>query len=151
MNGNCVSEKIPAEVAYTYGENLYYFGYGTGYTLVYVDDGNITVEPDESSSDSESSSDNESSSDSETSSDSSTGTGSDSETSSDSSQPEESQPEESKPSDSTDNSGTGTTDSNSSGSGSTTTPDTGVAGISMTLGIVALAGAAVVISRKKTR
>ena len=42
------------------------------------------------------------------------------------------------------------TDSNSSGSG-TTSPDTGVSGLSLTLGVIALAGAAVVISRKKTR
>ncbi len=77
------------------------------------------VEEPADSSDSETSSDTETSSDSETSSD--TETSSDSETS---------------------------TDSNSSNSG-TTTPDTGVAGLSLTLGIVALAGAAVVISRKK--
>ncbi len=68
------------------------------------------------------SSDSESSSDSETLSDNSTdNSGSDSETSS---------------------------DSNSSGSGATS-PDTGVAGLSLTLGVIALAGAAVVISRKK--
>ncbi len=42
------------------------------------------------------------------------------------------------------------TDSNSSNSGATS-PETGVAGLSLTLGIVALAGAAIVISRKKTR
>ncbi len=41
------------------------------------------------------------------------------------------------------------TDSNSSGSSTTTTPDTGIAGLSLTLGMVALAGVAVVISRKK--
>ena len=82
------------------------------------------VEPEESkpsdSSDSETSSDTETSSDSETSSDNSSADSTDSETS---------------------------TDSNSSGS--TTTPDTGVAGLSLTLGVIALAGAAVVISRKK--
>ncbi len=39
------------------------------------------------------------------------------------------------------------TDSNSSGGA--TSPETGVAGLSMTLGIVALAGAAVVVSKKK--
>ena len=55
---------------------------------------------------------------------------------------------------SSDNSTTESTDSetstDSNSSGTTTTPDTGVAGLSLTLGVIALADAAVVISRKKT-
>lgn len=81
-------------------------------------------------------SDNETSSDVETSSD--TETSSDSEASSDT---------ETSSDDSTADSTDSETDSNSSNSGAAT-PDTGVAGLSLTLGVVALAGAAMLISRK---
>ena len=50
-----------------------------------------------------------------------------------------------KPADSSDSE----TSSDSNSSSGSTSPDTGVAGLSLTLGIVALAGAAMVISRKK--
>ena len=97
---------------------------------------NYGKETDSNSSDSETSSDAETSSDTETSSDSETS--SDTETSSDNSTTDST----------TESTIDSTTDSNSGGT--TTTPDTGVAGLSLTLGVVVLAGAALLIS-KKTR
>ncbi len=123
---NTVSTEIEADDVIAIDEDL--FLAKSGDKTYFVTYQNEEKEP-EDSSDSETSSDSEASSDSETSSDTETST--DSETSFDNSTDSET-----------------STDSNSSGSGATS-PDTGVAGISLTLGIVALAGAAVVISRKK--
>ncbi len=106
-------------------------------TTVHFNYGKETDSSTESnSSDTETSSDVETSSDTETSSDSEVS--SDSEASSDS---------ETSSDDSTADSTDSETDSNSSNSGAAT-PDTGVAGLSLTLGVVALAGAAMLISRK---
>lgn len=107
---------------------------------------NYGKETDSNSSDSETSSDAETSFDTETSSDSETS--SDTETSSDNSTTDSTDSETSSDNSTTESTIDSTTDSNSGGT--TTTPDTGVAGLSLTLGVVVLAGAALLIS-KKTR